>query len=303
VTSVSRRVAIVAHSSVESNGPLAAGWSRLGLDASVVSPAEALGRLRCGDVALIRLDVRRTLDGCEGGLEVVPDLRLAGVRILNPPAALLAAHDKLWTEQRLGEAGLRRPSTAHVLHPDDPVELEPPYVVKPRFGSWGEDVELCETRDALRTYLTARRDRPWFRAHGALVQQLLTRERRDVRVVVAGGAVIGAAARLAAPGEWRTNISQGGSLAAVTLDAGQRQLAISAVAALGGDLMGADLVDTGAGDVVLEVNGAVDFDERYALPGSDIYADAAAALGLLTREGPRDGGPSARVATTFRSEP
>jgi len=32
--------------------------------------------------------------------------------------------------------------------------------------------------------------------------------------------------------------------------------------------------------VVLELNGAVDFDERYSLDGRDVYAEAARALGL-----------------------
>jgi len=32
--------------------------------------------------------------------------------------------------------------------------------------------------------------------------------------------------------------------------------------------------------VVLELNGAVDFDERYSLDGLDVYAEAARALGL-----------------------
>ena len=38
----------------------------------------------------------------------------------------------------------------------------------------------------------------------------------------------------------------------------------------------------GGGYVVLELNGAVDFDERYALAGEDPYALAARALGLTS---------------------
>ena len=33
---------------------------------------------------------------------------------------------------------------------------------------------------------------------------------------------------------------------------------------------------------MLEVNGAADFDERYSLPGRDVYDDVAAALELDT---------------------
>jgi hypothetical protein len=35
------------------------------------------------------------------------------------------------------------------------------------------------------------------------------------------------------------------------------------------------------GDVVIELNGAVDFDVRYSLDGRDIYADICAALSLV----------------------
>ena len=47
------------------------------------------------------------------------------------------------------------------------------------------------------------------------------------------------------------------------------------------DLVGVDLLAAnGDAFVVLELNGAVDFYERYSLPGGDVYRDAAAALGI-----------------------
>ena len=56
---------------------------------------------------------------------------------------------------------------------------------------------------------------------------------------------------------------------------------IAAAAAINADLVGIDLLPTGNGYTVIELNGAVDFDASYALPGSDIFRDAADALGLL----------------------
>ena len=47
------------------------------------------------------------------------------------------------------------------------------------------------------------------------------------------------------------------------------------------DFVGVDLLPTPGGYVVLQLNGAADFDERYSLPGRDVYADAARALGLV----------------------
>lgn len=82
----------------------------------------------------------------------------------------------------------------------------------------------------------------------------------DLRVVVAGGCVVGAARR------------------------------VLAAAAVGADFVGVDLLPSTDGYVVLELNGAVDFDLRYSLPGGDAYLDAAAALGLDRASDGRDVG-------------
>jgi glutathione synthase/RimK-type ligase-like ATP-grasp enzyme len=55
-------------------------------------------------------------------------------------------------------------------------------------------------------------------------------------------------------------------------------LALAATAALGLDLAGVDLLPTGAGEeVVLEVNGAVEFTRAY-LRGADVFGAALTAL-------------------------
>ena len=46
------------------------------------------------------------------------------------------------------------------------------------------------------------------------------------------------------------------------------------------DLIGVDLLPVDGGFVVLELNGAVEFDELYSLPGQDVYLDAARALAI-----------------------
>jgi glutathione synthase/RimK-type ligase-like ATP-grasp enzyme len=55
-------------------------------------------------------------------------------------------------------------------------------------------------------------------------------------------------------------------------------IAIAAAAAIGGDLVGVDLLPADVGTwVVLEVNGAVDFTSAYSL-GDDVFAAACAAF-------------------------
>lgn len=106
-------LALVAHRETETNRALAT--CRRDVRAAILSPAEALARLRCGDVALGRLDVRASLDGVESGLWALASLAERGVRVLNPPSALLTAHDKLLTARALSRAGLPHPRTRLVL--------------------------------------------------------------------------------------------------------------------------------------------------------------------------------------------
>jgi glutathione synthase/RimK-type ligase-like ATP-grasp enzyme len=56
------------------------------------------------------------------------------------------------------------------------------------------------------------------------------------------------------------------------------ELALAAAAALGANLVGVDLLPIGPGRyVVLEVNGAVDFNVEYA-PSADVFVNAMGAI-------------------------
>ena len=93
--------------------------------------------------------------------------------------------------------------------------------------------------------------------------------------------VVGAARRVAGAGEWRTNVSLGGSLVQTDLGDGAAELARAAAAVIGAGLVGVDLLPLPDGRfVALELNGAVDFDETYSLHGGSVFDDAATALGL-----------------------
>jgi len=128
-------VAVVAWKPFPSNLPLVEGWRRLGIRAELVRPPDASRRLGAGDVALLRLDVSPTLDGVEPGLGEIAALRRRGVRLLNPPAALLAAHDKRETALRLENAGIPHPRTRHRYRLDEVRAFELPAVLKPRFAT------------------------------------------------------------------------------------------------------------------------------------------------------------------------
>ena len=273
------RVAVIGNSTPTSD-LLVGAWSTAGIRASVMTPEIALATLEAGDVALIRLDVLPTLDGIEPGLDVFPTLERRGVRVLNRPEALLAVHDKLQTFAALTAAGLRQPRTCHATAGTRLRHPPLPCVVKPRFGSWGKDVLRCETRRDLDRALTALSSKGWWRRHGALVQELIPPIGSDLRLLCACGEIVGGAVRVAAAGEWRTNISLGGRLESADPPPEAVAEAERAARAVSIDLAGVDLLPWEGGWVVLELNGAADFDERYSLGGRDVHAEIARALSL-----------------------
>lgn len=249
-----------------------------GVETSLLTPRHALLELRPGDIALARLDVREELDGVEDGLAELDHLSRLGVTVLNPPASLLAAHDKLLTARMLRRSGLPHPRTTLVSESLPWPDLEVPLVLKPRFGSWGREVFLCRSRDELSRTCDVLAQRGWFGSHGALAQELVPPLGFDIRIVVAAGLVVGAARRSAADGEWRTNIALGGTSSPVMAPAAAIELALAAASAAGGDLVGIDLLPLEGGRwTVLELNGAVDFGDRYVRSGN-VYATAVRSL-------------------------
>jgi RimK family alpha-L-glutamate ligase len=269
------KFAVIAHFATETNVALAArGWP--GARSHLIPPRRALLELGPGDVALNRLDVSEGLDGVEEGIWSVTQLEAQHVRVLNRPPALLSCHDKLLTARLFGTAGVAHPRTRRLESAQSAKGLCYPVVAKPRFGSWGRDVELCSDPEALARYVSLMQTRSWWRI-GGIVQELARPLGIDLRVIVAGGQVVGAASRTAAPGEWRTNVAVGGSVSSAVPPPDACDIALAATGALGIDFAGVDLLPVEDGWLVLEVNGAVDVRPAYSL-GTDVYS---ASLGAL----------------------
>jgi ribosomal protein S6--L-glutamate ligase len=269
--------ALVAQRRTETNLALASrAWP--GAESLILTPQEALERLGQGDVALGRLDVKPTLDGVDDGVSELGRLITRGVRLLNGPRTLLAAHDKLLTAREFFHAGIPHPATT-IFTADEAPPLEPPVVIKPRWGSWGADVFRCDDGPALERCLELLPEKPWFRTQGAIVQDLIPPRGWDLRLIVAAGRVIGAVSRVAAPGEWRTNVALGAVRTPVFEPPAEASaLAIAAAEAVDGKLVGVDLLPTPAGGYVgLELNGACDFTSEYSRE-DDVFASAILAL-------------------------
>lgn len=282
------RLAIVATRATQTNLALAEASVELGVPATVMAPDQAVERLRPGDLALGRLDVLPTLDGVETGIWYLHRLERRGICVLNPASALIAAHDKLTTARRLKAAGVPHPETTALRRTGPGIQavIDPPLVMKPRFGSWGREVVRCDTQQA--AVATAARFRllPWFTRGGAVVQELIASPGYDLRLVVACGDVVGSVRRVAPAGEWRTNVALGATRVPLQAPLAACVHAVAAAAAIGADLVGVDLLPSADGWTVVEVNGAVDFNSAYAT-GRDVFQAVMSALLATAAQWPR----------------
>jgi ribosomal protein S6--L-glutamate ligase len=186
-------------------------------------------------------------------------LEAAGIPVLNRYNALRLCRDKAQTYLQLKMAGVPFPDTMWLAGSWTREQVEehcgpPPHIVKLASGSQGQGVVLSESWRSLSSLVEA------FRALGApvLVQRFLAEAAgRDTRVLVIGGKARGAALRQAqSPGEFRSNLHLGGAARVVEPTPRQVQVAEAAVACLGLDVAGVDLLESQAGPVVVEVNGS-----------------------------------------------
>jgi ribosomal protein S6--L-glutamate ligase len=215
---------------------LAGGAPARHYDAFVL--ARGLGRAGDPDV---QFEIYRALEG-------------TGALLVNRLDPLLAAQDKFRTSWLLRLAGVPTPRAAVAQTVEDAERALAGLgeaVAKPLAGSLGDGVERVrdDPDGRARVGTLVRRD-------GAVyLQAYAPHPGCDLRIFVVGGRARAAIERHAPPGEWRTNVAQGGRTGAVSPGRSVEEVAEAAAGALRLDYAGVDLVRTGAGATVLEVNG------------------------------------------------
>ena len=135
-------------------------------------------------------------------------------------------------------------------------------------------------------------ERSWFRKHGVLAQELLPSPGYDLRLLVGGGKLVGAAKRISAPGEWRTNVAVGGRLEPLDPPAAAVDLALRAAPAAAVDLVGVDVLPVRDGFVVLELNGRPTSPPRTRWPEGMCTQTSRPSLSLREADRPARTGPA-----------
>jgi RimK family alpha-L-glutamate ligase len=193
-----------------------------------------------------------------------------GVPVINSPRAIERSVDKFYTTALLHRAGLPTPDTVVCEGATDALEAISAMgdvIIKPLFGSLGHGmVRVSDPDMALRVVRTLEQLRAVF-----YVQRVVTHGGRDIRAFIVGNRVLGAIERLAADGEWRTNVSRGAAVRPFELPAEWRDLALGAAAAVGADYAGVDLLPSNDGSVFVgEVNGIPGWRGLQGATGLDV---------------------------------
>lgn len=196
----------------------------------------------------------------------------AGIRVVNSPRSLECAVDKYLTTARLAAAGLPVPPTVACEHEDDALnaftQLGGDVVVKPLFGSEGRGIVRVTDPDlAHRTFRTL------MRLQAVLyLQQFIDHEGFDVRVLVLGGAVVGAIRRRSAL-DFRTNVARDAIPEPHEPTQSECDLAVAAAAVTGTDIAGIDLLyDREGRCYVIEVNAVPGWQAFSRTTGIDVAA-------------------------------
>ena len=206
------------------------------------------------------------------GTAVLRQFASTGAYCLNSANAIIASRDKLLAHQLLSDAKIGMPITTFASSPKDTKDLielagGAPVIVKLLQSTQGRGVVLAETRKAAESLVDA------FRNLDAnfLVQQFVSEAAgADVRCLVIGSRVIGAMKRVAAEGEFRSNLHRGGTAQAIKLSKDERAAAQRAAKVLGLKVAGVDILQSATGPKVLEVNSSPGLEGIETATGVDV---------------------------------
>jgi len=169
-----------------------------------------------------------------------------GVPVVNGPETAAVCADKVKNSLALEAAGVPTPATEVTFTKEAAMrsieEFGYPCVVKPVVGSWGRLMAKLESETAAEAVLEHKATLGHYEHKVFYVQEYVDKPGRDVRVLACDGEPVAAMTR--SSDHWLTNAAKGGETDAFELDDEARELVKTASDAVGGGLLGVDLMET-----------------------------------------------------------
>ena len=184
-----------------------------------------------------------------------------GVPVVNGPETADVCADKAKNSLALQKAGVPTPKTDVAFTKESALEsIEKfgyPCVLKPVVGSWGRLMAKIDTRDAAEAILEHKATLGHYEHKVFYIQEFVEKPGRDIRVVATDGEPVAAMAR--SSDHWLTNAARGAETEPIEVTEEMADLVERASDAVGGGLLGVDLMETGDSYTVHEVNHTVEF--------------------------------------------
>jgi [lysine-biosynthesis-protein LysW]--L-2-aminoadipate ligase len=209
------------------------------------------------------------------GLDVVVDRCLAtsrsiyitrflksyGIPVVNSHETADICADKAKNSLALADAGVPTPNTKVAFTVDSAMDIVEefgyPCVLKPVVGSWGRLMAKIDSEAAAEAILEHKSTLGNYEHKVFYIQEFVEKPGRDIRVLATDGEPVAAMVR--SSDHWLTNAAKGASVEEFELDDRAEELVKQASDAVGGGLLGVDLMETGDDYTVHEVNHTVEF--------------------------------------------
>lgn len=220
------------------------------------------------DAVIPRISSKRTFYGTA----VVRQFEMKHTFCLNSSLAITRSRDKLRSQQILARKHIPMPTTGFANSADDIDHLikivgGPPLIIKLIEGTQGVGVVLAETKKAAESSIQA-----FMSLNANIIVQEYIKEAAgaDIRCFVIGNKVVAAMKRQAQAGEFRSNIHRGGSAVEIKLSKEEEKIAVKAAKGMGLQVAGVDLLRSGRGPLIMEVNSSPGLEGIETATGKDI---------------------------------
>lgn len=199
----------------------------------------------------------------------------AGARVINPHLTGVLAGNKLYSHMLLKKAGVPVPRAAVSFSQEAALraldDLGYPAVIKPTVGSWGRMISRLNDAETAGAILESReRMYPIYHIH--YTEEFVKRPPRDIRAIMVDGRVVAAIYRTSGDNMWKTNTALGGTAEPCPVSPEMEDMCARASEAVGGQIVGVDLMESEDGLVVHEVNNTTEFKNTVRVTGVDIPA-------------------------------
>ena len=207
---------------------------------------------------------------------VIRHFERMGVPVINGSDAIDNVKDKLYSHQILAQSNLDIPKTMLLKHPIDvdfvQKHLGFPVIVKTISGSYGRGVFLAETKKQFKQLLTmAELTKPGY---NIIIQEFIKDTwGKDLRVLVVNNKVVGCMMRQATDDDFRANITRGGEGIPYEVNEQIEWLSSESSKALDLDIAGVDLLFSGEGYKICEVNSNPGFEGMETYTKKNIACD------------------------------